>query len=143
MYSLTVGPISMKAVLIMLGLLLLQPAWAEWAQYWESEGGRDIYFFDPATLRKTANGRRVWFMSSHDSPKTHLGITFRSSRELIEYDCAGERSRLLQQELFSGLRLEGESVYSPTSDKPGPWSFIAPGTFSEARFTAVCRMPLK
>ena len=130
----------MKRLLILL-MLVSQPAWAEWVKLMESEGGRTIRYIDPATLRKTADGRRVWVMWTHDSPKTHEGTTHRSNRELIEIDCSGERERLLQVEFFSGLVLGGSSVakWNGTSK----WAVPAPNTWNDDRLKFVCRMPLR
>ncbi len=130
----------MKQLLILL-MLVSQPAWADWVEMGQTLEGRDIYYVDPATLRKTADGRRLWTMATHDSPQTHQGVPYRSARELIEFDCAGERSRLLQQAFFSGPMLEGTSVYLWSG--LGPWQFVAPQSVGELRFKTACRMRLK
>ena len=127
--------------LLILLMMVSQPAWAEWDLLGQTPGGKDITYIDPATLRKTVDGRRVWTMSTHDSPQTHRGMTYRSVRQLIEYDCAGERTRVLQQELFSGLMLEGASVYRSTGI--GAWEYPAPSTGNDQELKVVCRMPLK
>ena len=130
----------MKRLLILL-MLVSQPVWAGWVEWGRTEGGQTIFYDDPATLRKTANGRRIWMMVTYDSPNTQGGVTHRSGRWLYEFDCAGERARGLQQELFSGPILGGSSVFE--AQGPGNWEVPAPRTFAENHLKAVCRMPLK
>jgi hypothetical protein len=130
----------MKRLLILL-VLASQPVWAGWEEIGQWPGGRDIEYVDWATLRRTAAGGRVWTMSTHDSPMTHRGVSFRSARELIELDCAGERMRMLQQDLFSGLMLGGTLVYRATN--PAGWSYPAPATTGESLLNIVCKTPRK
>jgi hypothetical protein len=132
----------MRTVLILLGLLLSQPAWAEWVKLSEEKATMDgvdyINYWDPATLRKTPNGRRAWTMANFDSaPKSS---TARSLRTLTEYDCTAERLRILQQTAYSGEMLTGETVQS--INNPNPWSYVAPGTVGAMELSVFCKARL-
>jgi hypothetical protein len=122
-------------------MLVSQPAWAGWVELKRTPRGEDIYYLDPTTLRKTADGRRIWRSSTHDLPQTHKGRTYRSVRELTEFDCAGDRARMLQLDMFSRPMTEGSLAYrSPFSM---PWEFFAPDTGFEDLLKVVCKMRLK
>jgi hypothetical protein len=64
-----------------------------------------------------------------------LGV--RSSRVLVEVDCAGGRSRYIQDTYFSQPNLEGSVV--DTSNTIGDWSYVEPGTLGEGFLRAACR----
>jgi hypothetical protein len=44
--------------LLVLGLLLSQPAWAEWTAFFETKGS--AFYMDYATIRKTESGRFLY-----------------------------------------------------------------------------------
>jgi hypothetical protein len=129
--------------LVLLSLLLAQPAWAEWVKVTDAtlNGNDYIVFWDPTTLRKTPNGRRAWSMSSFESAiKSSDGLSYKSTRTLREYDCAGERVRGLQQTLYSGAMLTGETLLEISN--PSSWSFTAPNTVAAFELALYCKAPL-
>ena len=132
----------MKRLLILL-MLVSQPAWAEWVIVGSAPGGSDAFthYIDPATLRKTPNGRRVWTLNDYEQPQTDRSGSYRSTLLVNEFDCAGERSRFLQGSAFSGQMGAGSVVGFDNS--PGQWSIVAPGSIGDITLKAVCRMPLK
>ena len=133
----------MKRLLILL-MLVSQPAWAEWVELGRAGSGPDMavtVYFDPETLRKTHNGRREWAMHSFDQRQTRSWGTFQSVKSLNEFDCGGERTRSLQLVWYSGPMGEGRVVSSDNS--PDEWIVGSPGSIAEAQLKAVCRVPLK
>ena len=132
----------MKRLLLLL-MLVSQPAWAEWVKIGESVGDRNAFthFFDPATMRKTPDGRRVWMMRVYAQVQKDSVGTYTSTSTQYEFDCAGERSRLLQATWYSGPASSKEVV--ATLNRVGDWKFSAPGSIGETQLKVVCAMPLK
>jgi len=133
----------MRLVLITLGLLLAQPVWAGWVVMGVGgEGATDVVIFgDPATVRKTANGRRVWMMWSYDKPQPNsVGGTYQSTKNLEEFDCAGERFRTLQSILHSDKFGRGPMV--AFDNDLGPWIVVPPGSLAVDLLQAACKLPL-
>ena len=134
----------MKQLLILL-MLVSQPAWAEWVK--TAEATRDGFsfdvFWDPATLRKTAaNTRRAWTMSNYASKmQTSDGRIYQSVRRLYEYDCADGKLRILQQDVFSGAMLSGDIL--PRLITPTSWMYPAPKSVGELELTGICNVPLQ
>jgi hypothetical protein len=134
----------MKRLLILL-MLVSQPAWAEWVRIGSWDGGKDggkaTFYIDPATVRKTANGRRAWSMRSHEQPFAVGFTSHQSAKTLDEFDCAGERYRKLQSSWYSGPMGTGQSVWS--SDEPDRWTVVIPESIAEIQLQAACSVPLK
>ena len=133
----------MKRLLILL-MLVSQPAWAGWVELATSGSGTDkaiTHYWDPETVRKTPNGRRAWIMTDYDQPQVKSFGTFQSTKMVNEIDCAGERVRNLQVAAFSGPIGTGEVVASDNS--LGEWVFAGPGSIGEFQLQAICRVPLR
>ncbi len=128
----------MKRLLILL-MLVSQPAWAGWERLGETDSF--TYYVDPTTLRKTPNGRRVWTMQSFGSPQRDEGGIYQSGKLLVEFDCAGERTRRLEVIFYSGPM--GEGLVGIQSSSASQWRFASPGSVGDIELKAVCRMPLK
>ncbi len=121
----------MKKLLLVSLMMLASSAWAEWVFYAESDTGTSYY--DPATIRKDGNMRRVWELQ--DLRKRHNDGEM-SRRIRVEYDCKQERMRYLghseHSETMAGgkvLKIAGEST---------DWIGIAPGTVVERMLNLVC-----
>jgi hypothetical protein len=129
----------MKRLLLLL-MLVSQPAWAGWERLAAAGEGADEFtvYFDPATVRKTANGRRAWTMTSHAQPQTESSVSFRSAVHLTEFDCAGGRSRALQWSWHSGPMGGGNVVAN--GNVPGRWGGSPPRSIGDLWLQAVCGM---
>jgi hypothetical protein len=133
----------MKRLLILL-MLVSQPAWAGWVELGSAGAGTEkafTHYIDPETVRKTPNGRRAWMMNDFERPQPDPSGSYRSSKELEEFDCAGERNRTLQGSAFSGQM--GTGLVVTSLDSAGRWLIVSPGSVAEAQLKAVCRMPLR
>ena len=128
---------------LLLGMVVSQPVWAEWVELGRVEAGAGSFttHLDPTTVRKTAEGRRVWAMDNHDQSQTESFGSFQSTKDLLEIDCAGERMKALQGMYYSGPKGSGKVVSQ--YDNPGKWQVVSPGSLGEARLKAVCSMPFK
>lgn len=107
------------------------------ANGWNYIGGSadgDLLSF---TMRLPNRPNRLWlrweFSASRPGPNGE-----RSARQLAEYDCAEGRFRVLQSEGFGSANLTGRSI--PNADNQS-WVYVAPGTFNELQYKAVCEAP--
>jgi hypothetical protein len=95
---------------------------------WTSLGGGTEVMVLTRTARQP---RHIWARWEHLVPVNEV----RSVRTLVEADCAGWRSRTVQQSTFSRPNLEG---LIETVDTLRPWSAAAPATLGEAVLAAAC-----
>ena len=90
--------------------------------------------FNDETLLLTQSARQanhIWARYEYKSQREGL----RSTRVLIEADCAGWRMRQAQFTSFSRANLQG---LVDSNDGVSPWSAAAPGTFGETILEAAC-----
>jgi hypothetical protein len=82
---------------------------------WVSLGLADhaTYGIDRASIEKDGQLRRVWTMLDYREPqKSSQGKTYRSSRALMEMECAKHQVRTRSMSLYSGHHLSGEALTS-------------------------------
>ena len=121
----------MKKLLLALAIFFSCPIWAEWVRYEETVSSTN--YFDPATIRKDGNMRKVWEL--HDLSKRHKDGEI-SRRVRKEYDCKQERWRILNFSFHSEPMAGGEVLSMGGEDNN--WMAIAPGTSGETIFNIVC-----
>jgi hypothetical protein len=130
-------------VLFLLGLSLVLPARAEWVKLGQAAVGTSdslTHYWDPTSVRKTANGRRAWVVESFEHPQQLADQTYMSLRVMIEFDCIGERLRALSNTVYSAPMLKGKPF--TFEGDPTPWNYVGPGTVNDARLKAVCNASL-
>ena len=115
------------------------PAAAEWTAVGSAN---EIYaaFADPDSIRRT--GDFVHMHGLYDfrrQDRTPEGRGLFSTAVLREYDCAGQRVRLLSAVDFSGHMGEGEAVSS--SARTGRWEGVVAGGIDEAFLRVACARP--
>lgn len=74
-----------------------------------SETTQVINYFDPATVRKKGHLRIIWALFDMKAPGTDSDL---SAQSLMEYDCAGERHRILSHSVYSGHMATGRTLSS-------------------------------
>ena len=128
------GPIEanrMRAALIVLLMLATTPAWAEWVKL--SENDKAAFYFDPATIGKDGNTRRVLALQdlkARDLEGNH------SRQVYFEYRCEEERYRMLFFSLHSGPMATGDILFSKSD--PTEWDNVAAGTAGKVILKHVC-----
>ena len=122
----------MKKLLLACMMMLAGSAWSEWVRYAESEEA--TFYFDPATIRKEGNMRRVWAIQDLRKPDKVGGEM--SVRLRNEYDCKNERSRTLGLSTHSEP-MAGGTVLELGGEKQN-WRAIAPESVNETIFNLVC-----
>ena len=121
----------MKKLFLTCLMLLAGSAWAEWVMY--AESSTTYHYFDPSTIRKDGNMRRVWLLN--DFKQLAKDGTL-SGRFRAEYDCKNERWRILAVSEHSEPMAGGSTMRS--ENDTNPWLDIPPDTFSEIIFKIVC-----
>ena len=121
----------MKKLFLLCLMMLASSAWAEWVLYGETNTA--TLYFDPATIRKDGNMRRVWQL--HDL-KTLNEEGVMSRRFRSEYDCKNESWRIISRSNHSERMATGETLYSNSS--AGDWSDIPPNTISATILNIIC-----
>jgi hypothetical protein len=121
----------MKKLFLVCLMMLAGSACAEWVMYFEAKAITNYY--DPATIRKDGNMRRVWRVQEL---KQRTADGEKSRRMRIEYDCKEERYRILSASTHSEPMAEGKALYAENRDNI--WKDISPASASEAMFKIVC-----
>ena len=121
----------MKKLFLVCLMMLTGSAWAEWVRYAESEEA--TFYFDPATIRKEGNMRRVWAIQDLRKPDKGGEMSVRVRNE---YDCKNERSRTLGLSTHSEPMAGGTVLV--TAGEASPWREVPPNTPSEIMFKIVC-----
>jgi hypothetical protein len=120
-----------KTLLLVLTLLVTGSAWAEWVMY--STTATDTFYYDPATIRKDGNIRRVWQLENWGKRGTGGEI---SRRYRTEYDCKQERYKLLGFSIHSEPMAGGTVLLTGGEDYR--WEAIAPDTVAAIALNIVC-----
>jgi len=109
------------------------------ASDWVSLGLADhaTYGIDRASIEKDGQLRRVWTMLDYREPqKSSQGKTYRSSRALMEMECAKHQVRTRSMSLYSAQHLGGEALTSEgVFDQ---WQAVPPNSPVATMFKVVC-----
>ena len=107
-------------------------AWgAGWSHLFSNHNG-DSYFVDP-TSKRGVEIKRVWTKVNFESPQSFGALSVRS---LEEFDCKGQRARILQFTAFSGKNFEG--VVLNSSSAATPWLELVPESSIQKMFRIIC-----
>ncbi len=124
-----------KAILMMLLAVASSSAVAAWVKV----GGNDTaaFFADPATIRRAGDTVKMWHLYDYKTVRAPEGIKpYISIRVQSEFDCKGERARLLSGSFHSGNMAGGEIVYKGSD--PGSWAPVPPHTTNETLWKFAC-----
>ncbi len=128
----------MKKLLVIFALLLTfsSSAWAGWVVI----GGNDnfISYADPNTIRKNGSMVKMWILYDHVNAEVDesSGKTYFSSKIQTEYDCQGERIRILAFSQHSGKMGGGNVIY--TRSDPLQWGPVAPDSINKSMWKFAC-----
>jgi len=130
----------MKKIIFALLLFISCSVWAEWVKIMENptpeRGGVTSFYFDPATIRKDKDRRRVWQLSDFRGKDEEA-----SRRYLMEYDCGKEYARGLAMTSHTGNMATGFETQS-SIDFPTIGSYVAPKTPDDIVMKIVCAKKL-
>jgi hypothetical protein len=82
---------------------------------------------------------RLWTRWEYSDPRTAPYRGYLSLSQLVEFDCAQRRERVLQTNTFSDHNLDGRTGLS--SYDPGPWTYPAPHTANDSMQKVACAAP--
>ena len=109
-------------------------AMAEWEQI--DENATFAAYVDPFTIRLNGSMSKMWSMNDYKKQQGKSSVKYRSMKILYEYDCAGERSRMLTMSSYLGQMGGGQFVGS--LDSPLEWGHVVPGTVGERVWKIAC-----
>jgi hypothetical protein len=96
----------MKRLLILL-MLVSQPAWAGWDKVLDED--EFDFYIDFKSIIKTPRGGKFWALQdSYDEQSLGSDLFYKSVKYLIEVDCERDRYRRLRTTLFSGQMGRGK-----------------------------------
>jgi hypothetical protein len=128
----------MRAFLIAVMLLYAASARGEWSRIGSIPGDGSGVYLDVATVRRNGQLRRAWALLDHKvEQRLESGARYRSDKIQYEYDCKGERTRVLAGITYSDQMGEGKPVDSATAEN-SRWEPVAPGTVAELLWKRVC-----
>lgn len=123
---------STVAAIAVAALGLAGPASAEWVKVIETDVV--VQYVDPTTITKNGDLRKAWRLQDFKSP-TPDGK--QSMRILGEYDCKGERMRILFGSSYTGPMASGESLFLGGGNVDD-WDRAPAGTMGELVLKFVC-----
>ncbi len=91
-------------------LLSLAPsARAEWSSV--SKNNRGEFFIDRSTKSIKGDQREVWSMMNYSNPQVGSeGKVYRSTRSLLQLECATRYARAIHTSFFTGSMLRGDQI---------------------------------
>jgi hypothetical protein len=129
------------ALIASLFIAMTAPAWGEtwrgididttgWIPVTKDD---DSYIFMREVPQQGRN-KKVWERFEVSQPKLFSSFSTRSAVALVEYDCAGGRSRILQSTSYTGNNLKGDQK----DGEPNDWSYVVPGSNDDDLFKREC-----
>ncbi|PXW84750.1 hypothetical protein C8R34_12443 [Nitrosomonas sp. Nm84] len=96
-----------KCLSMFLLLIAATAAQAEWVAVDAAAKPGETHYFDPQTLQKNAQFRRIWILSSYDN-KQKGG--YHAAKSLYEFDCAHEKARSITLLLYPDKKASGAVI---------------------------------
>ena len=107
------------------------PPHAEWVKV--SQTTREVFYIDPATIRRDGNLRSVVVLQDLDQKGPDGAL---SRQAMDEYDCRSRTRRLLSIHQYSGRMAGGHLIGS--ENKPTEWNPIPAGSHALTVLKVVC-----
>mgnify|MGYP001286464378 CR=1 FL=1 len=116
--------------LLLMTLLVLSsgPAYAEWVAVGGNEEAGVTVYADPGTIRRKGNLVKVWHLNDFKTAQIAQGNSYLSVKAQHQYDCTGDRERILVLTKFSGNMGRGKMVYKDSRERK--WKPVEPGSAS-------------
>jgi hypothetical protein len=118
------------------------PAYGGWISLGGDENVGLTVYFDPATMTRKGDRTTMWILYDFMTPQTKEGgVSFRSATMQREYDCAKERTRLMEITNYADQMGNGQVVAQSKFDQP-EWAPVGPleyGTIAQDLWTLGCK----
>lgn len=125
-----------RFLVIVLLMLSIRPAYAEWLIVGIMQDGTSVYI-DSESLHRQGNVVKMWALFDSSGMKVMDGISSRSMRAQFEIDCDQELYRSLAVTRFSGNMASGKVVYDAAGK--GKWSPVAPKSVAKMLMNSQCK----
>jgi hypothetical protein len=84
-------------------------------------------------LKRSGHNVTLWLRQEYpETQHAESGDTYLSNVEQVQYDCSGQRARVLLVIYYSGNNISGSQQTEESDPKQTPWSPIVPGTQTES-----------
>lgn len=111
-------------------------AHADWSSVARHPNGE--FFIDRATINIKGEQREVWSMLNYSNPQVNAaGKVYRSTRSLLQVECASKYARAIHMSFFSGSSLRGEQI--STMGSLPPWEPVPPDSAIRQILDLVCK----
>jgi len=124
-----------QQLIVVVMLMLSTSAWAEWTHV--NDDDTFVLYADMATIRTAGNTVKMWTLVDFKTAKGSTGQAYLSHKSQWEYDCAGERLRLLYISWHSGQMGQGDTVDS--DGDAGTWTPVPPDSNGEILWRIACK----
>lgn len=129
----------MKRVFFITLLVLSSgPTYADWAAIGDNVD-LDTIYVDIETIRLKGELAEVWVLTDSKLAKRFLGTNsfYLSVRQLQQFNCDEERSRILNATWFSSNM--GKGAVIDTLTKEGQWNPLPPGSVGRRLMEVICK----
>lgn len=116
-----------------------EPVHAGWELMSGDDSSKLTVYVDRDTIQRSGNLAKMWQLFDYKTVQTVAGDSLLSFQRYNEYDCAGERTRMLAYTWFSSNMGRGRVVYKTTEAQP--WASITPGSIEQTLWKAACSKP--
>lgn len=110
---------------------------------WELASGNDAskltVYVDRDTIQRSGKLVKMWQLFDYQTVQTVAGDSLLSYQRYNEYDCAGERTRVLAYTWFSSNMGRGRVVYKTTEAQL--WASIIPRSIDHTLWKVACSKP--
>jgi hypothetical protein len=114
-------------------------AYAEWELASGADSSKLTVYIDRDTIQRSGQLVKLWQLFDYQTVQTVAGDSLLSFQRYNEYDCAGERTRMLAYTWFSSNMGRGRVVYKTTEAQP--WASIAPRSIDQTLWRLACSKP--
>jgi hypothetical protein len=126
-------------VLITLLVLSSGPVYAAWELVSGDDTAKLTVYVDRDTIQRKGNLAKMWQMYDYKAVQTVAGDSLLSIQRHNEYDCTGERTRMLAYTWFSSNMGKGRVVYKTADEQP--WEPVVPRSINQSLWKVACSKP--
>ena len=126
-------------VLITLLVLSSGPVYAAWELVSGDDAAKLTVYVDRDTIQRKGNLAKMWQMYDYKAVQTVAGDSLLSIQRHNEYDCTGERTRMLAYTWFSSNMGKGRVVYKTADEQP--WEPVVPRSINQSLWKVACSKP--
>jgi len=127
-----------RKLLVFLVLSLVSTgAMAGWTTVGKAESAKGFTVYtDKSATQKKGNIAKMWSLFDFNAPRKTKGFRYSSYKQLVEYDCKKEQSRVIGYSLHSKNMGAGGAIYK--NSKAGNWMAVRPNSVAENLWEIAC-----